>query len=496
MSDTVAVLSARTARALAAGDLATASALLQRMVDHEGESLSVLQLRFRLERQRGDASGALSSARNAVDRFPDALPAHHMAVQAAIAAELWNEADEAVRVARTRFPEDLRLLELGVLVDRKAGRTEEALSGMRLLAARSDRPARWLAEIGKLLTASFQAEAGLEALKAAVESGADEAPLRVHLATAAERAGHLDEATRFWTAVGEAEPTRRKAAEAALKRIAHRREPVARTAEVGDLDALCAFQVSGARTRAAAVATRVGDVTGWREPASRQAVLFFGSIGPMMGATRARVPSPVTVRRINGLSFADPRRQLTLGGIPTLGETYASTLAGLRRLLEAWDVTETYAVGLSAGGYPALRYGIDLGVRRILLMSPGLRAPEGSESPLAVRLTRELGDMAMDARSLIEERGAQTPIIVAYGADNPQDRWQVAHLAGLANVDMRPVTGSASHYVGGDALESTLYDMLIDRPPAGATAAAAGGPKRRRKGGAGARGSAKTPRAR
>ena len=62
----------------------------------------------------------------------------------------------------------------------------------------------------------------------------------------------------------------------------------------------------------------------------------------------------------------DPGRCFGFAGIPDLGPDYPACLDNLRRLIDALEVREVYAIGMSAGGSTALRYGVDLGVHGIL----------------------------------------------------------------------------------------------------------------------------------
>jgi len=455
-------LAAEAARALAGRDAARAEGLLADLSASAGRTLQVLKLEHRLRGLRGDRAAQVAIATEALRRFPDKLPAHRLAVEAHAAAADWSAAMAAAVVALRHFPADPHLLKRGVSIARRLGRNDEAIHWMKRLIQEGRDQGRWMGEIGKMLTASFQAEEGLRYLRSALRYGASEQNLRLYLAMACERTGNLPEAAEYWSAIAETETSERFRARArkALRRIDRGSTSPRGTIEsVDGLEALSAF---GGRPRArpGPIATYGGDITGWRTPGSRSAILFFGGIAPMMGAVRPTVPPAVRARGLNGLSFADPRRVMTLKGLPSLGADYPETLAALRALLAAWGVEHTYVIGMSAGGYPALRYGIDLGVRRILLLSPGTTPPD-TDSPLVTRLRQQLGDMAVDIAEYVRAHGRNVPVIAAYGADNADDAWQAERLAGLPNVDLRPVPGVAAHLVAVHEDVEALYDALL-----------------------------------
>src|SRR5262249_61529285 len=58
------------------------------------------------------------------------------------------------------------------------------------------------------------------------------------------------------------------------------------------------------------------------------------------------------------------------GGVPGLGDNYAATLDRLKRIVHESSVEKLYVLGSSAGGYAALRYGLDLSADAILALSP------------------------------------------------------------------------------------------------------------------------------
>ena len=108
-------------------------------------------------------------------------------------------------------------------------------------------------------------------------------------------------------------------------------------------------------------------------PGARRTVMVFSGI--------AAVPFPLNFgffhlpRDCNFVFLSDPTRRFLLTRTPGLGDTYEATLASVGRVLAGLDTAAVFAMGLSSGGYPALRLGLDLGgqsrVRRRRRPRPG-----------------------------------------------------------------------------------------------------------------------------
>lgn len=199
--------------------------------------------------------------------------------------------------------------------------------------------------------------------------------------------------------------------------------------------------------------TEHGDLLAERMPGSRAAVLVFGGLKEMMGASLPKFDKTLRAHGVSTLYLTDPRRMLMLAGIPSFG-SHDETIAGLGALLEAWGVDRIYCMGLSAGGYGAILYGLDLGARRILTMAapttltgPVIEA-DGRGRIIVSRIQSEVSG-ELDLRKRLETASRPPPIINYYGLDSPPDVRHALHLEGLPNVSLRAVDGVVGHDVLG-----------------------------------------------
>ena len=145
-----------------------------------------------------------------------------------------------------------------------------------------------------------------------------------------------------------------------------------------------------------------------------------------------------------------------MAGVPSLARSYAETLDRLRFLLDAWRIERLFVLAYSAGGYPALRYGVDLSAERIVLMSGWIDLELADQGPLLSSLVGSVGHMYGPPAALMA-RAPRTQCILAYGADNPRDEAHARTLAGARNVILRPLNGVSGHSL---AVE-TVHDELI-----------------------------------
>ncbi len=217
-------------------------------------------------------------------------------------------------------------------------------------------------------------------------------------------------------------------------------------------------------------------------------------VAPTPGATRtvlvfsgiAAVPFPLNFaffqqpRDCNFVFLSDPTRRFLLARTPGLGDSYAATRDSARRVITALGADALYAMGLSSGGYPALRLGLDLGVRGVLNFSgpttndmdddPG--APM-SKYPQLVSMYRSAPHMVIGMHKLYAAAAARPSAILIYGDAHPRDTWMAHLLADTlgenAGVELRPMAGVAEHdtfsaYVRAGLIEGAFADLLALRP--------------------------------
>ena len=219
-----------------------------------------------------------------------------------------------------------------------------------------------------------------------------------------------------------------------------------------------------------------GDLLGERVEGCRSALLVFGGLRELVGAALPKFDEVLRAERINTLYLSDPRRLLLLGGLETFGD-YRQSLDGLRNLLGRWGVEEIFCLGVSAGGYAAMAYGVDLGARRVLTMA----APTTLVGPV-MQLDRRAGilhdrimaaikDRDLDLRNVMLAASDPPEIINYYAEDSPEDVAHAEHLRGLPNVRLKALSGEIGHGVAGyinsiGEYPRVIAELLAGRLPA------------------------------
>jgi pimeloyl-ACP methyl ester carboxylesterase len=199
--------------------------------------------------------------------------------------------------------------------------------------------------------------------------------------------------------------------------------------------------------------TPAGDILFERVPDSRSLLLAFGGLSTMFGGVAEDMGFLVRTTRVNAMFVSDPQRLFMLGGFTSVGD-YHATIAWLKALRETWRIENFYCLGLSGGGYPALRYGLDLGARRILTfaapteITPGITQIDTRATALAIRVLNRKPEMCVNLRPEIAKQGDAAPeIINYYGAEMTEDAYHARNIEGLPTVSSRAVTGLDSHAV-------------------------------------------------
>ncbi len=216
-------------------------------------------------------------------------------------------------------------------------------------------------------------------------------------------------------------------------------------------------------------------------PGARHAVVTFAG-----NAGRLILPEDLTARAgLHIIAVRDPARCFGLSGIPGLGDTYLQCVATLEAMIAAMRAQRLHCLGVSAGGYPALRYGLDLRADGVLAFCPPttLDLADDRQAPLSrypqlARLYRHLPNLPLDLARCYAAAKPRPRVIAVYDKGHERDSWLAERLAGIAGVDLRGVTEPVGHRVfhwlsetGG--LSPLLEQMLALRPIAGAAAAAA-----------------------
>jgi len=185
------------------------------------------------------------------------------------------------------------------------------------------------------------------------------------------------------------------------------------------------------------------------EGATKVLIAFGGNTGYLM------LPPPiVTLQNTHLIAIRDPQRCFALCGVPGLGHTYADCVANLRRLVAALGGPDIYVTGVSAGGYPALRYGLDLGAEGVL----GFSAPttldladdpgaDLSRYPQLTALYRQQPDIPLDLARLYAATSPRPHAILLFSMSNDRDTWLADRMRHIEGVEANPVSNEAGHRV-------------------------------------------------
>ena len=413
---------------------------------------------FRLAYHRADYAEAAKLGQLAVDQFPDRADSYDLLALSLLASGRSEDALKLSEAALARFPDHVRLLRRAKTAARKSNRPELAVHYLRRLIEAGDDGAETHIELGRLLLQTFRGAEALESLEAALTRGASRDALLKDLAMASERAGRFEEALVRWAEVEEADPADAAVARDGRRRVdQHRRAQVGSVRHVADMTRLLdAFEGDEA-----VFLSPPGDLKAWRRRGAGDLLLVFGGLQAMMGVAPPSAPqSMVKLSRLSILSFCDPRRSLMMAGAASLAEDYETTLDRLRFLLEAWRIRRLFVLGYSAGGYPALRYGADLGAHRVVLMSGWIATELADQGPLLASVLGSVGHMYEEPTKLVA-RAPGTEFVLAYGAENARDEAHARTLERAANVTLRPVRGVASHTLAIDAAHDELLADLL-----------------------------------
>ncbi len=155
---------------------------------------------------------------------------------------------------------------------------------------------------------------------------------------------------------------------------------------------------------------------------------------------------------VTAVYLKDFRRPSYLRGIASLGEDYAAPLRALRGLRERLPAKRWCAIGYSAGGSAAIRYGVDIGADRVVSIAGQTHRARGAVAKLergsrivSGRLEASFSGEELDLRGFLTARRYSSRIEVVYAESAPRDRVHAEHLLGVSGVNLHPVAGCDDH---------------------------------------------------
>ena len=176
-------------------------------------------------------------------------------------------------------------------------------------------------------------------------------------------------------------------------------------------------------------------------------ITFGGNAGGLLIPTAIR-----ELRRTHVIAVTDRRRCFGMCGLDQLGDTYEECLGSFRALLAELRVTMVHVVGVSAGGYAALRFGLDLGASGVL----GLGIPTTlnladdpgktlRDYPALTALYRKRREMGVDAARLYAETFPRPRVLLAYSPKHLRDAWHAKRMSEIRGVELHEIHGDAGH---------------------------------------------------
>jgi len=156
-------------------------------------------------------------------------------------------------------------------------------------------------------------------------------------------------------------------------------------------------------------------------------------------------------------------------GFPSIASGRSQSVVALRTIAEKLGGKRIYTLGVSAGGYAAMYYGLQLNAVAVLSLAGATdltRAFVETLNPVPAVCFRVL-DMAPDyAVSLREPYAAakQRPhLLIAFNAKFARDRAQAERMAGLPNVELIAVDGAPQHNVVDPLIRAGQFLDLLHR---------------------------------
>jgi hypothetical protein len=147
-------------------------------------------------------------------------------------------------------------------------------------------------------------------------------------------------------------------------------------------------------------------------------------------------------------------------GVPGLGNNYAVTLDRLKHIVHESSVEKLYMLGSSAGGYAALRYGLDLSADAILALSPITELC--SDGVTARRLkARQVSPEEMDLLPDYERAHRRPNATIVYGAQNPKDSAAAKRFADFPEFRLVAVPDFAEHTVTAHLIGTGEFEQFV-----------------------------------
>jgi len=152
-----------------------------------------------------------------------------------------------------------------------------------------------------------------------------------------------------------------------------------------------------------------------------------------------------------------------LNGVRTLGPSREATFTHLRRIIASLGARRIVCYGVSAGGFAALDFGLELGADAVLCMGGMTNlSPEfnlyTTRNKKCLALQSRFRDARLDMLKAYSKAARPPRVRLVFGEKNWDDRIQAEHMAGLPSVSLCAIENCKEHNVTVQAIIRGDFD--------------------------------------
>ncbi len=206
-------------------------------------------------------------------------------------------------------------------------------------------------------------------------------------------------------------------------------------------------------------------VAPWAEGSSRALIVFGGNADKIFPIAKPLFKDPSHLFVIR-----DPSRCFGMCELPRLGPDYDTNLALLRRMLQELGAHEVYCIGFSSGGFPALKYGLDLQGSGVLAFScptsldiaddPGSDLSKYPQLALLYRKARHRAtSMAVEYTASLR----RPRVLLVFGKDHPRDTFCANLMAGVPGIRLKALGGFQGHGSFAESVSRGAFTGFLDQ---------------------------------
>ncbi len=193
-----------------------------------------------------------------------------------------------------------------------------------------------------------------------------------------------------------------------------------------------------------------------RRAAARKTVLVFTGKARQVWLSIHLLHRFLSPYDCNIVYLKDARKNAYLLGIPDFGPDQRALLRGLSDIVAELGGTDLHCLGSSAGGYMALRAGVELGAATSLAFSPAT-----SEGEFGLELNAG-GIETPDLLTLYRSASNPPRTTLVFAENHVRDARSSRRMADLNAVRLVPIPNYDGHDVIAATIASGLFPSLID----------------------------------